>query len=81
MDHGIERDRKSGVVAEDHHPQRIANQKNVDAGPIQQTRHGCVVSGEHGDLFATPLLLFQVRDSNPLLAVSHSLSRFPAEFL
>ena len=44
-----------------HHAQGIANQQDVDAGPVQMARHGVVVGGEHGDALSAAFHLRQAR--------------------
>src|SRR5579872_3908221 len=49
MQHFVERDGKRVVIAEDDHAERIADEKNVDAGFVKKTRGGIVVRSEAGD--------------------------------
>ena len=46
IDDVVQRDRHRGVVALDHHAERIADQHQVDAGVVDQRREAGVVGGD-----------------------------------
>ena len=50
IDHLVERHGQRGALALDHHPQAVADQHDVDAGPVGQAREDHVVGGQDGDL-------------------------------
>ncbi len=80
MQDRFERDRESGLVALDHHPERVSHQENIDARAVQQARHGGVVHREHGDLLATALFLFEVADPDLPGSLGHLASMFAQQF-
>src|SRR3954469_22486722 len=55
VNHGIESDRDRRVQSQDHLPQGIAHEQDVDPGSIQEPGHGGVVGGQHDDSFAASL--------------------------
>ena len=57
MQHLVHRHGQGVLVAQDHHPQRIADEDAIDAGLVLSQRGGIVVRGQHGNDFATFLLL------------------------
>ena len=60
VNHLFQSDGERVAVAQQHHPQGIADQKNVDSGLLQHASHQRVVGGQHGDLLAALLHFHQV---------------------
>jgi hypothetical protein len=57
--HVIHCHRHGGVMALDHHAERVADQHHIHAGGIQQRGEGGVIGGQAGDLLAA---LFHLRE-------------------
>ena len=71
MNHRVESNRNRGLVTQDRHAERVADQEHVDARAVQQTRHGGVIDGEHGDLFAALLFPAEVGYADLLFGWRH----------
>mmetsp|Transcript_5213 Transcript_5213/g.18754 ORF Transcript_5213/g.18754 Transcript_5213/m.18754 type:complete len:835 (-) Transcript_5213:1635-4139(-) len=67
--HVVHGDGYGVLVAEHHHPERVADQHNVDAGAVRERRHGCVVRSHHRDLLATAVLAGKRAHSDALASL------------
>jgi hypothetical protein len=74
MQNGFQRNRQCGIMAFDDHAERVAYQKRIHAGTIEQARHGGVVDSEHSDFFATLFLFLQIADAHTPGGLSHAAS-------
>ena len=55
VDHLVQRDRQGGLVAGHHVGGAVADEDDVDPGPVNDAGHGVIVRGEHGDFLAVVL--------------------------
>ena len=62
VNHVLHGHRQGVGVAEHGHSQRVAHQDGVDAGLLDQARHGVIVGGHHRDLLARALLLLHAEN-------------------
>src|SRR4051812_38556238 len=60
MDNLLQRDLRRVGITEHHHAKRIADQDDVDAAFIQQSRRWIIVGGQGGHLFPAPFHLAKV---------------------
>ena len=71
VDHVLHRHRQGRVVAEDDHPERVADKDDRDAGLVGEARRRVVVGRDHRDRLALAVHPLQVADTDALHACGH----------
>ena len=65
VNHLFEGDRNGGLETLYHHSERIADEKAMDSGFIQEFRSGVIISGQHRDFLSTLFHALESSDVDP----------------